>query len=300
MQTPQQQILAVPDAEQAGAIVYWRLSGIVNADRLTECWLEAGLPESMLPETPTPDAALRRAVYEQKARRRLVRKLPTGKGWAIVNESVENDKLKYTVDIRVYLNKIGRVQFEIPNEEKLAAEKITGTASALDRHRAICQQVEGAYYEHLDEFTASDISAWLVRLADKYSAVSLRERGGIYFVPRTTIDSWRRVVSAIRQASAHHCYEIPALKSSDAVDAILDAVVREAQSETDAMQEEMSKGDLQSRALINRSERCDSMLAKLKEYETLLGANLGEIAKRVDDLKADITIATLANSGPGY
>jgi len=297
VQTPQQQIFAVPDAEQAGAIVYWRLAGTVDAARLTESWLEAGLAESMLPETPTPDAALRRAVYEQKARRRLVRKLPSGKGWAIVSESVATGELKYSVDIRVFLNKIGRIKFEIPETPECDEDEHTGRRANLD---AICQQVEGAYYQHLDEFTASDISAWLVRFATKCGAVSLRERGGIYFVPRTTIGSWRLAVGAVKLASAHHCYEIPALKSSDAVDAILDAVVREAQAATDEIQEEMGKGDLQSRALINRAERCDSMLSKLKQYEDLLGANLGEIAKRVDDLKADITIATLANSGAGY
>ncbi|MHA1573353.1 MAG: DUF6744 family protein [Alphaproteobacteria bacterium] len=286
--TPQQQaIYAVPDAEQAGAIVYWRLSGAVDAVRLTESWSEAGLAEAMLPETPTPEAALRRAVYEQKSRRRLVRKLPNGKGWAIVDERVEGDDLKYDTGIRVFLNKIGQAAFAFDenNEERAAI---------------VCGQIAFAFNKHLDEFTATDISSWLVRFASKCGAVSLRERGGIYFVPRTTIEHWRLAVNAIKLASDHHCYEIPALKSSDAVDAILDAVVREAQAATDEMQEEMSKGDLQSRALINRSDRCDQVLAKLKQYEDLLGANLGEIAERVDDLKADITIATLANSGEGY
>jgi len=277
------EIYAVPDAERAGAIVYWRLSGTVDALKLTEAWQDAGLADALLPETPTPDAALRRAVYEQKARRRLVRKLPNGKGWAIVEEKIEGDDLAYAVGLRVTLNKIGRVALHADEDKSdLASVQVIGG------------EIVNAFDQHLDHFSASDISAWLVHFAAKCGAVSLRERGGIYFVPRDTLPYWRKAVAAIASASDHSCYEIPALKSDEAVDAILDAVMREAQSATDAMADELETGELQARALCNREEQCTAILAKLKQYEALLGRNMGTLTARVDDLKADIAIAALA------
>jgi hypothetical protein len=279
-----QAIYAVPDAEQAGAIVYWRLSGTINAAQLEEAWQNANLALELLPETPSPEAALRRAVYEQKERRRLARKLPNGKGWALVNELVDGDDLEYEISIRVFLNKVGQVEFEMPEDVR-------------PEEQQMCTQIEASFYQHLDELSAADVSAWLVGFSAKCSAVSLRERGGIYFVPRQNLAYWRSAYKAIQSVSGHSCYEIPALKSDEAVDAILDAVTREAQAAAEAMAEELASGDLQSRALANREERCTSMLAKLKQYEDLLGRSMGAITDRVGDLKAEIATAALATMG---
>lgn len=277
----------------AGAIVWWRLSGNVDAAHLEEAWQEQGLDTADLPKTPTASTALRRAVNEQRESRRLVRPLGKHDGFAIVNERVRGDNLEldYEVQCKARLDPVGRLVIEAPYESLTNEE-----SEQLTRMR---REIRGAFERHQDTLSTQDISDWLVRLMPKLDAVGLRDTGGVYFVPHPSVDRLSAIVRAVRKASAHAIHRVPALRSDDAVDAILDAVSVEAANEAESMEKDLEVGQLQTRGLENRVERCDEVEEKVTRYEELLGRKLDVLRERLMALRANLAVAIIKSQPQG-
>lgn len=268
-------IALTEDVPTAGAIVWWRLSGTVLIDELEDAWDDHGLDVKELPQPPIGIAALRRAVLEQQQQRRLVRKLADGSGYALVIEKADGRDLDYDVHARFTLNPIGVLECEGNAPEKLK------------------EQVRVSYAVHQAELSPTDVGTFLVKQVESHDGVRLRDTGGIYFVPSTALDAWRKVTQALKVASGHLLFEVPALRSEDAVEAVLDAIAQEAAQEADTIAREMAEQDLGERALDNRAERAKAMRAKVQRYEQLLGRELDTLTERLQDLGAQLTVAAL-------
>lgn len=265
-------IVAVEGMETAGAITYWRLSGELSAFILAEAWEDAGLDGKMLPAPVGPEKILRRTMMQLTSQHRLCRPLPSG-GYAIVDEaSTDSGDLAYAVGLKARILESGDVAVEPSNHPD-------------------APNVAEQYEQNKRMMTTGDVSGWLTHLIKKTNAVSLRESGGVYFVPRPQLDTWRTISKVLRAVSDHLIYEIPALKTDEAVEAILAAVQAEAEREAASLEEELAKGVLTARALKGRTSKTEQILAKIQSYEQLLGRSMTEMRTRVEDLKASITVA---------
>jgi hypothetical protein len=278
--------MAVPElaAQGAGAIVYWRLSSKpVDFEALKTSWREAGLPDSLLLSTPEPETALRRAVSEQRGARRLVRSV---KGAHVIVDETAHSKtverpsdVDYSAQATVKLDKVGRVQVE-PYNYKLHAE------------------VKAAYEKSLGEITDSDFSGWFsTKLIAYVQGVTLRPGGGTYFVPRSMIETWNRIIAVVRDVSEHRIFSIPAMESSEAVAAVLDAIEQEAAAEVESMEKDLAAGTLGGRALETRVGRTEFVERKVERYEELLGVRLDAMRQRIHELRAQLTVAARKSDG---
>jgi hypothetical protein len=131
-------------------------------------------------------------------------------------------------------------------------------------------------------------------MAYKLGAVSLRESGGVYFIPRTNTSIWMKVAAAL-DAVGSSVFTIPAMKTAEAVAAITDAITAEAAALSKSIEDEMEKtGEdaLGSRALKTRVNTLEEMIAKVGTYEELIGRQL-EIRERVQRLSANVSAAAL-------
>jgi hypothetical protein len=270
--------MAVPTmaAEAVGAIVLWRLSGDIAYSKLQDAWYERGLDDKLIPQLPSPQVALHRAVNEQRESRRLVRPLDRHEGWAIVQERASKDDLDYRVALKVKLDIVQRPQFD-PDDHPLVHE------------------VRAQYERFLNTLTQPDISVWLSRFVQKLNAVPLRDTGGTYFIPQMSVQMWKDYTAAIEVASAHVCHEILALKSEEAVEVILDALTEETRGESEKMRRELPK--LGARGLQARLERCEEQERKIEAYEKLLGTQQEKLRANLKKLKASIGAAMLVASG---
>ena len=274
------------DPALAGAITYWRLAGGVNGERLRTAWLERGLPEGLLPTLPSPETALTRAVKRQEGRRNgstiLARQLPEARGWVMKHETPNEDKsdLTYSTEARVWVDKLGRFQTDQPES-------------------ALARAVEVEYPRQLNEVSAADVSSWLVRLAAYVTAVSLRDAGGVYFIPRGTLPTWRSIVGALRAASTHAVFEIPAMRGEECVAAVLDALNAECDEEVRRLEGELTeaaaKGGLSKRGLSTREAQLDRLRAKVEGYCTLLGARQEELVGKLEAVRASLATGRIAN-----
>ena len=272
------------DPALAGAITYWRLAGGVNGDRLRTAWLERGLPELLLPTLPSPETALTRAVKKQEGRRNgatiLARQLPEARGWVLKHETPNEDKsdLTYSTEARVWVDKLGRFQTDQPES-------------------TLARAVEVEYPRQLNEVSAADVSSWLVRLAAYVTAVSLRDGGGVYFIPRGTLPVWRGMVHAIRAASSHSVFEIPAMRGEECVAAVLDALNAECDEEVRRMEAEItaSPGGLSKRGISTREAQLDRLRAKVEGYCALLGTRQEELVGKLENVRASLATGRIAN-----
>lgn len=265
-------VIAVKDVDTAGAVIWWRLGGDTNLAALTASLATAGDPAKP-PKAPSPAAALRRAVSEQAHKHLLARQVDGG--WALVSEQVQGDALSYKTEAIAKLDANGECEV---------------TAAALLRTDVIRD-----FQTYLGTLISYDVSSWLIRVAESLNAVSLRDTGGIYFLPAPAVAAWRKVAGALKAVTpGASLFEVPALKSDEAVAAILDAVAREAEAEADKIAAEVAADETGARALATRKARLDAVLGKLTSYEDLLGANLETIKKRVHDVEASVSLAILA------
>lgn len=277
--------LVVPNnlpASACGAIVLWRLDGGAHFNKLMMALDARGITDKrLLPDLPSPEVALRRAVQAQVEPRLLVRSLPNRTGYALVRESTDaassTDPLSYKVVLTV------------------KATKDMGNAYEGDPQLAAA--VQAAYNRNLDALDSRDVANWLADSVRILQAVALRDTGGVYFIPRTTLSLWQALTASLKEASATVCSEIPALTSDEAVAAVLDAVTREAEDLIKSMTEDIAQvgtpDGLGSRAVQTRQARAEALAQKLTAYEALLGTSLDAVRANTDGLKANLAAAYL-------
>lgn len=290
-------IVAMTDGtETAGAIVYCRVSGAIQLNALGPKWRAAGCDTKLLPAGRTEESALKRALQElPKGFRKLIRPLDKFTGFALVNEQADGDDLDYDVMLRA------RVVYTPPVVE---GDPMTCECKVEPEDHELADAIRAGFQKHLGSLTNNKISSWVWgKLAPTCEALSLRDTGGIYFIPRNHIDAWRKMVGVIKDVSDVMFFEIPAMATDEAVEAILDAVGQEAQTEIDKIAEELARtGDdaIGEKALATREARMRAVRTKVRSYESLLSQVMPSLHSKLDDLDADITAAMLiASSGNG-
>lgn len=274
-------IVAVSEkVEHAGVILMWTLRGATDLGALTQAWADAGLDPEELPEAPSPEVALRRAMNELREKHRLVRPLGRGNGYALVRENAEGDDLDYEIELKVSLDKVGRLTFT------------GGDFEARDKVREL-------FDEHAKHVSPEDMSAWLVNRIPKFDGVAMRATGGVYFIPHVHRPALDGMVQAIRAATRHVFYRIPAIHEaddasrSDVVQAILDSIEAEAKAEAEAMEQDLANAKYGARGYQHRIERTDTVEQKIGRYEALVGGKLDGIRERLETLRANLAVAVM-------
>jgi len=278
----------VTNTDTAGAISYWRLSGETTLAKLTQAWQAEGLDPKDLPSEPSAEVALRRAIVAQESATRKAFKIKGGDfnhGWGLVDV--------ITTDGHVTTSELIRVRWDASNQSVVLDDSNLTVSSKID------SEIRDAFQAARVTLASTDIGSWLVKLADGKAATSLRDSGGIYFVPRPNVSYWERVARAVQAAGEHRVFRIPALHCDEAVEAILDSITREASDAAEEIEAELveratTEDGIGDRALESRKARCVKLLDKIRSYETLLGVKLPEIQARIEGLAGSVAAAALA------
>jgi hypothetical protein len=275
--TVHKNIVIIPDADPntVGAFVWWTLNGELNLSNLEANWHQE-LSKYPLPAPPSEATALRRAVMELQKQRRLARSLPDDRsGYAIVDESPDPvTTLSYNVALQVW-NEKGTLYF-----------------NPLDH--PLRNTITTAYDRHLVTIGSDDVRHWLThKVLPLALAVTLRQGGGVYFIPDRCIRDFRLILHGIKSASAHRIFAVPAQRSEDAVAGVLDAICTETEDEIEQMNKKLNEEGLGKRALNTQLGHCNQQIEKLKRYEELLGTKQNVITDRLMLLRAQFTEAML-------
>src|SRR5882672_3747773 len=211
-----------------GYTVFWRLAGIrVNHPGLERALQEAGF-DKYLPDPPTPRVALRRALAEWiKTKQRITRNLQLrqsgeeqgehGGGrrrtlirvidragsdhlvYALVAEDVDFSALglSYGTALRILLNK--------KTGEMICTTDAAGVIDAQRESQQLTDELMPYWRQYRDLFIARDLSQMVREIIGGMNAVSLRQAGGVYFVPESERDALFR----LRQLRI--CFPVPGM-----------------------------------------------------------------------------------------
>ncbi len=272
-------VIAVKDSEGAGAIVWWRLSGNTDRQKVEDAWTLAGLPEELLSISCTPLQTLNAALGSVAENRLMRRSLGVDGEYAMIREEASGKQLSYHEECRVALK-----------GEELVTE---------GANQEMQEKIRAAYSYQQGVYGAYEVSMWLAgRVIPEMDALSLRDKGGIYYIPAHRLPLWRQIVETLREVSGHRMFEVAALKTDEAVAAILDAIEREAGSLIEKMETELIEDDPTPRVLRNRIRALDEMAEKVTSYEQLLGTNVETLRERLSGLNAQLAAAIITASGP--
>lgn len=276
------------ESQGAGAIVWWKINGYTECEALDKAWEQrVDLDPELLMNRPTPGAALRRALASQvrttKEGKVTLSSLGEENAYALVRETVSgfDSEPEHTTLLKVRLVKGANDEVSLEMLVHPAAPKGLGNEVASD------------YQRNLDTFSGTEISSWFSMVVlPAFNAVSLRDQGGMWFVPATHLDLWYQAVAAVREVSGHQVFKIPALSTeAEAVAGILDAIACEALKAAQDVEDEILSTEMSATKLKNRVAKMDAVTAKVTAYETMLGANLETIRARLEGLNAQMAAA---------
>ena len=127
------------------------------------------------------------------------------------------------------------------------------------------------------------IANWLVGLAYRCKAIALRPRGGVYFIPQAHVAEFAQYVEVLHEtAVGSHVYQIPAMQSDAAVQAILAALQAEVSEALAEINEDIASC-VQNRVKDSRRLRCAKLQEKVKVYADLLQVNLDSLQDSIEE-----------------
>jgi hypothetical protein len=269
-------LIAIEDIEinkqAVGRIVFWQLAGSVEQAALARA-LEAQGAGAKPPEEVSPAVALHRGVEAvARATQGEVHQVARGV-WAIVGKGEAQETT----------SELGSIAYAIRSKARLSSN---GTP-AVEGYSE--QEIVDAFAVAKASLSPQDISVWLTKQLDKLGAVALRETGGFYFVPQDVVGAWEEVASAVKFASAHKLYAVPALRSADALDAILGAVTLDTESACKEASRDL--GTLGQRGLQTRESELRALCERAGRYEKILGRKLDSLRGAIEKTQASVATA---------
>lgn len=280
-------LIAVEDfVGAAGATVWWSLHQTTLAE-LEPVWVAAGLPSALLPPPPTPERRLGRAVREAIRTAPVAGRLegtPIKRRGAWQVDHADVVDTGGTVAKGVEFLAVARAQIE---GDALVLDDL-GTLSGYE----VCAEIRRIYERDSTLLDANDVGLWLTSLIERtFSGIRLRRAGGCYYVPPANAESLAVVANLLREAGVGEVQLLPTLPSEAAAQAVLSALAAEVGDVTDAVAAEISEGNVGVRALRSRVASLDDLVAKLGDYESLLGSALDSVRQRVTDAQTAATLA---------
>lgn len=267
------------DMAGAGATTWWMLEGAVALSALQAAWLDQGLDEAWLPEAPSPEQRLGRAVRTVSDLRHLARPVTRRGHWALVHEVVEGAGESATVSHRSMFTA------RIPAK---------GTWPLFSEYNATADAIERHYAESEGRLERDDVALWLVEVLDRLAAVPVRPRGGVYYVLPAHLPAWRAVGRALTAVACGTVVCLPTMRGDEAQRAILLALQHQIESETAAIESAALDGSVGKRALRARAADCGGMLGRLSAYEGLLGPLVDGLRATVESARQAAEHAALA------
>jgi hypothetical protein len=262
-------VLVAKGGDHLGDLVFWTLADArVDRTTLESLWKGAGLDVALLPEEPTAEKALKQAVREAQVgqRDRLIRLGLDSESeivFAVVRETRDVGNVTYHQEARVHLDR--------------ASEAVTSDANSHD----IIQSVVAAYRTLRTTHTTDDVRRAIVKALGTWAAVTMREGGGVYWVPSVYAAELRRLQAAIEQIGTSKVHVLPVHQSAEADRALGEIATASLEAELAQLQTEIAAfvtapPDRVS-TLIRRLEAFEALRDRAKLYRNVLSITVTDL-----------------------
>ena len=267
--------------EHLGDMIFWALAD-ARIDRVTleAVWMGAGLDMGLLPDPPTAEKALKVAVREAQVGHpnllvRLAKEDESEIVFGVVREKRLGDgSLAYAQEARVRLDRASEsLSTDEPGHE-LAAAIRTGFDVLRTTH------------------TADDVRRAIVKTLGAFAAVTLREGGGVYYVPSPYSAQLRQLQHAVEQIGTSKVYLLPVHKSADAQRTLGEIAKGAIETELAALTAEID-GFVQApperpSTLVRRFDAFEALRSRARLYREVLAVEVQNLDSQLDKLSGAV------------
>jgi hypothetical protein len=268
--------------EHVGDLLWWALEDArISRARLESVWADAGLSPNFLPEPPTPEKALKTAVREAAVGQHdhLIR---LGKD--------DEHELVFAVlqERRDGLGNVALQQEARITLERLAPSQLRSDAPTHD----LVRTVSDAYDRLLTTHTPDDIRRALVRTLSSCAAVTLRDHGGVYWVPTPYAETLRRLQRAVAGIGRSRLDLVPIHATPEAAQALGDAARSTILDDLSALRAEVD-GFLQEpperpSTLVRRLQTFEELRSKARLYHSILQVQVSDLETTLNELTLNV------------
>ncbi len=268
--------------EHVGDLLWWTLEDArIGRTRLESVWCAAGLSPSLLPEPSTPEKALKTAVREAQVGNhnhliRLAKEDTDELVFAIVQERRDGaGNLDYVQEARVTL-------------DRNAPSQLRSDVPSHDLVRAIYDN----YDKLLTTHTSDDIRRAILKVLATCAAVTLRDHGGVYWVPSPSAETLRHLQAAIANIGRSRVDVVPIHSSPEAQQALGDAARASIEDDITALRTEID-GFLhtppeRTSTLVRRLQNFEEIRARARLYHSILSVQIGDLETSLNELTANV------------
>lgn len=264
-----------------GDLVFWTLSeAAISRSDLESKWKNTGLPVELLPEPPTVEKAFKLAVRETQVglADRLIRLAVDDEAslvYAIVHEQKHDDgTLTYT------------------QEAKAALDLLTGAVGTDNPGHELIVAIKSRFLTLRDTHTADDLRRTITRTLQSFSAVLLRENGGVWWVPAPHAEALRKLQTTIESIGASRVYLLPVHDSADAHRTLGDAATKSLESELAELKTEvetfLAQPPERTSTLVRRFDAFDALKGRAQLYRDILQVQVRDLDATLNELAASI------------
>jgi hypothetical protein len=267
--------------QHLGDIVYWTLAEArIDRSTLESIWAGAQLSLDLLPDPPTAEKALKAAVREAAVGQpdRLIRLGLENEGqiiFAVVRETKHEDgSITYQQETRVILDRQAEtVSFDITGHDLAGVINIR-------------------FGELRSTHTPDDIRRAMMKALDACAAVTLRDHGGVYWVPAPYAETVRRLQGAIEKIGSSRVYLLPVHASDDASRTLGDAAKLAIEDELAALKAEvegfLSQPPERVSTLVRRLDAFEALKARAELYRSVLQVHVEDLEKTLGELAVSV------------
>lgn len=262
-----------------GALVFWKLSGQADHERLQEALSECNL-QDFVPDPRQPLAIMKEALGKTyPGSENMIRTLASKTGFAVVHERKGDDWNDYDHQGAVKLV-----------DQEWQFESISDEDQKL---------IMAAYHEAAGYVSSGQVAMSLTKIIAYMRGVPLRPSGAVYWVPDERLQDFEEASAAIESASvvpdSYMVHRMQHVLDDSAVRAISEGLVDEVSQRVTELEKDL-KGGLKNRALKNRWAEIKDMSAKVSHFEEALSKALPELSEKLNKLQRMDAFAGLLNA----
>tara|TARA_R110002012_G_scaffold9854_7_gene45838 strand:+ start:5488 stop:6333 length:846 start_codon:yes stop_codon:yes gene_type:complete len=266
-----------------GILTHWSLSD--NSDRqiLKVGFEDLGLAE-LIPSPKNDTQALLRALNKVFSKQDVVIKTVRGtSGYKVCGRQDLGGKTRYTEALKVTFDSSGYLQYE---------ENEVDTSVRFESW--VRFQLESEFNVQKKLVSGAVLGTVLSNAARKLGGISMRPRGGFYWIPKTSKARWKEIAGVISLAFHKNTVScIQTTTDSDTLDAICVALVSQVESKLGQLETSMEEGELGKRALQTREREAQELDSLVQNYEGILGKTLTSLRDRAEEVESSASLAIL-------
>jgi hypothetical protein len=266
-----------------GDLLWWTLSdAAIDRTSLEAHWASANLPPELLPEATTAEKAMKTAVRECAIGQhdRLIR-LGKDTESEIVFAVVEEHKLSD-----------GSVSYK--QQTRIILDRKTEVVSFDDPNHDIGQAVALAFKRLRTTHTSDDIRRAVIRTLNTFAAVTLRDHGGVYWVPSQYEKQLRQLQVAVERIGSSKVYLLPIHDSADASRTLGDAALGAIQQELEELKAEV-QGFVEQppdrpSTLARRFDAFEALKGRAQLYRDILHVQVQDLDKQLEEMTVSVEL----------